>query len=108
MTVSGPRGGHGPTVTVTDDGRGLPWGPVPPEPARLAVLRAQGHFGLLGMTERAAALGADLHIGLVPGPAGSSTGTTILLTLPPLPVPSPASPEPTPVPFLLPEADHAR
>ncbi|WP_405642258.1 sensor histidine kinase [Streptomyces uncialis] len=110
VTVSGPRDGQGPTVTVTDDGRGLPWGPVPPEPARLAALRAQGHFGLLGMTERAASLGADLHIGLAPGPAGSSTGTTILLTLPLLPVPPPApsTPSPTPVPFLLPEADHAR
>lgn len=110
VTVGGPRGGHGPTVAVTDDGRGLPWGPVPPEPARLAALRAQGHFGLLGMTERAAALGADLRIGLAPGPGGSGTGTTILLTLPPLPVPPPAPPTPTspsPVPFLLPEADHA-
>ncbi|MYY11169.1 two-component sensor histidine kinase [Streptomyces sp. SID4919] len=110
VTVSGPRGGHGPTVTVTDDGRGLPWGSVPPEPERLAALRAQGHFGLLGMTERAASLGADLRIGLASGPAGSSTGTTILLTLPPVPAPPPApsTPSPTPVPFLLPEADHAR
>ncbi|WP_079429523.1 sensor histidine kinase [Streptomyces katrae] len=59
------------TLTVTDDGRGLPAGGTPPA--------APGHYGLLGMRERAAAIGADLRLG--PRPDGSR-GTRIHLTLP--------------------------
>lgn len=57
------------TLTVTDDGRGLPPRPAP----------APGHYGLLGMRERATALGARLRIG--PHPDGRP-GTRIDLTLP--------------------------
>ncbi|MGW7421333.1 sensor histidine kinase [Streptomyces sp. NPDC054813] len=43
-------------VTIQDDGRGLP-----PD-ATLEDLRRSGHFGLLGMTERAASMGARLRL----------------------------------------------
>ncbi|MGW7238996.1 sensor histidine kinase [Streptomyces sp. NPDC054804] len=43
-------------VTIQDDGRGLP-----PDPT-LEDLRRAGHFGLLGMTERAASMGACLRL----------------------------------------------
>ncbi|MFJ9345973.1 sensor histidine kinase [Streptomyces sp. NPDC101237] len=43
-------------VTVRDDGRGLP-----PD-TRLEDLGRTGHFGLLGMTERAASMGARLRL----------------------------------------------
>ncbi|MFD0377069.1 sensor histidine kinase [Streptomyces sp. NPDC127112] len=59
------------TLTVTDDGPGLPPG-GPPSTRR-------GHYGLLGMRERAAALGADLRLG--PRPDGAK-GTRVHLTLP--------------------------
>lgn len=59
-------------LVVEDDGRGLPDG------TDLPALRAAGHFGLLGMTERATAIGARLHIGArTTGP-----GTRVRLTLP--------------------------
>lgn len=60
-------------LTITDDGRGLP--PGGPDPAHL---RATGHFGLLGMTERAAALGAHLAI----GPPATGPGTRVRLEMP--------------------------
>ncbi|WP_369228247.1 sensor histidine kinase [Streptomyces sp. R39] len=43
-------------VTIHDDGRGLP-----PDTS-LEDLRRTGHFGLLGMTERAAAVGARIEL----------------------------------------------
>ncbi|MEU2617222.1 sensor histidine kinase [Streptomyces sp. NPDC007157] len=43
-------------VTIQDDGRGLPPDATPEE------LRRTGHFGLLGMTERAASMGARLRL----------------------------------------------
>ncbi|WP_408990377.1 sensor histidine kinase [Streptomyces shenzhenensis] len=43
-------------VTIHDDGRGLPAG------TSLEDLRRTGHFGLLGMTERAAAVGARIEL----------------------------------------------
>ncbi|WP_327133375.1 histidine kinase [Streptomyces sp. NBC_01343] len=56
------------TLTVEDDGCGLP-----PD------ARHRGdRFGLLGMTERAAAIGARLHI----GPRRSGPGTVVRLDLP--------------------------
>lgn len=59
-------------LVVEDAGRGLPQG------VDLPALRAAGHFGLLGMTERAAAIGARLHIGARAG----GPGTRVSLTLP--------------------------
>ncbi|WP_428985906.1 sensor histidine kinase [Streptomyces pyxinicus] len=44
-------------LTVHDDGKGLPPGTT------LERLRASGHFGLLGMVERAAQAGARIRIG---------------------------------------------
>ena len=58
-------GGHADrlVLAVEDDGRGLPdLDPV--------ALGESGHYGLLGMHERAAAAGADLRVG--PGPAGGT------------------------------------
>ncbi|MCY0959097.1 sensor histidine kinase [Streptomyces sp. H27-H5] len=60
-------------LTITDDGPGLP--PGGPDPAHL---RATGHFGLLGMTERAAAIGAHLAI----GPPATGPGTQVRLDIP--------------------------
>ncbi|MFJ8492372.1 sensor histidine kinase [Streptomyces sp. NPDC094038] len=48
-------------VTIHDDGRGLP-----PDTS-LEDLRRTGHFGLLGMTERAAAVGARIQLTTVKG-----------------------------------------
>ncbi|WP_327304879.1 histidine kinase [Streptomyces sp. NBC_01298] len=60
-------------LVIEDDGRGLPDG------VDLAALPGAGRFGLLGMAERAAAIGARLHIGARPG---GRPGTQIRLTLP--------------------------
>ncbi|MFD3777010.1 sensor histidine kinase [Streptomyces sp. NPDC058612] len=73
VVVELATGGAELTLTVTDDGRGLPGGG-----ADLTALRGEGHFGLLGMAERATAIGARLRLGPVPdGP-----GTRVRLTLP--------------------------
>ncbi|MFF2845281.1 sensor histidine kinase [Streptomyces sp. NPDC058001] len=64
------------TLTLTDDGRGLP-----PD-TTLPALRAKGHYGLIGMAERAGALGGTLTYG--PG-GGRDPGTAITLTLTPVP-----------------------
>ncbi|WP_416972018.1 sensor histidine kinase [Streptomyces sp. 4F14] len=60
-------------VTVHDDGTGLPPG------TSLDALRRAGHFGLLGMSERASALGARLRIGR----GGRGTEVSVELQLPP-------------------------
>ncbi|MEV7418186.1 histidine kinase [Streptomyces sp. NPDC089919] len=70
-------------IAVRDDGRGLPGG------AGLEDLRRAGRFGLVGMVERAAGIGARLHIG---GPR-TAPGTEIRLDLP-LPVPPERRPSP--------------
>ncbi|MFF3329090.1 sensor histidine kinase [Streptomyces sp. NPDC002888] len=59
-------------VTVYDDGRGLP-----PD-TTLEELRRTGHFGLVGMAERAASVGARLRVGL----GAHSRGTEVRLELP--------------------------
>ncbi|WP_425315484.1 sensor histidine kinase [Streptomyces viridochromogenes] len=59
-------------LTVQDDGRGLP-----PD-TTLEHLRRSGHFGLLGMAERAASTGARIHI----GKGGRAHGTEVRLELP--------------------------
>ncbi|MCJ0874734.1 sensor histidine kinase [Streptomyces sp. AP-93] len=60
-------------LVIEDDGRGLP------AAVDLASLHGAGRFGLLGMAERAAAIGARLHIGARPG---GQPGTQVRLTLP--------------------------
>lgn len=59
-------------ITVRDDGRGLP-----PD-TTLDGLRGTGHFGLVGMVERAAGVGARIRIGKGAG----ATGTEVRLELP--------------------------
>lgn len=65
-------------LTIQDDGRGLPPGTT------LEQLRTRGHFGLLGMAERAAQAGARIHIGRGTGPRGTEVRVEL-----PLPVPEP-------------------
>ncbi|MGW5196900.1 sensor histidine kinase [Streptomyces spiralis] len=52
-------------VSVYDDGRGLPPGTT------LEQLRRTGHFGLVGMVERAASVGARIRIGRGNHPRGT-------------------------------------
>jgi signal transduction histidine kinase len=68
-------------LRVTDDGVGLPPGFTVDQAAR------SGHFGLLGTTERAARIGASLHL---TRPATGGTEVTIAL---PLPAPQPSREE---------------
>ncbi|WP_240512684.1 sensor histidine kinase [Streptomyces griseoruber] len=60
------------TLTVHDDGRGLPPGTT------LEHLRDTGHFGLVGMAERAACVGARLRI----ASDDRTPGTEVRLELP--------------------------
>ncbi|MHC3393553.1 sensor histidine kinase [Streptomyces lavendulocolor] len=59
-------------LSVYDDGRGLPAGTT------LDDLRRAGHFGLVGMVERAASIGARIRIGR----GGAEKGTEVRLELP--------------------------
>ncbi|MFE9535906.1 sensor histidine kinase [Streptomyces sp. NPDC006691] len=52
-------------LSVQDDGRGLPPGTT------LDDLKRTGHFGLVGMVERAAAIGARIRVGRGSAPAGT-------------------------------------
>ncbi|MEU0135420.1 histidine kinase [Streptomyces sp. NPDC006296] len=59
-------------VSVYDDGRGLPAGTT------LDDLRRAGHFGLVGMVERAASIGARIRI----GKGRAAKGTEVRVELP--------------------------
>ncbi|MEW2611588.1 ATP-binding protein [Streptomyces sp. NPDC047880] len=59
-------------ISVYDDGRGLPPGTT------LEQLRRAGHFGLVGMVERAASVGARIRIGR----GSQAQGTEVRLELP--------------------------
>jgi signal transduction histidine kinase len=59
-------------ISVYDDGRGLPPG------TSLDDLKRTGHFGLVGMVERAAGIGARIRI----GKGRATRGTEVLLELP--------------------------
>lgn len=59
-------------ISVHDDGRGLPPG------TSLEQLRRAGHFGLVGMVERAASVGARIRIGR----GTQAHGTEVRLELP--------------------------
>ncbi|WP_437114587.1 sensor histidine kinase [Streptomyces glaucescens] len=69
-------------LSVHDDGRGLPPGTT------LGELRAAGHFGLLGMVERAASVGARIRIGRGTHPRG----TEVRVDLPLAALQAPTSP----------------
>nr|WSZ98126.1 histidine kinase [Streptomyces sp. NBC_00857] len=71
-------------VSVYDDGRGLPPGTT------LDNLRQAGHFGLVGMVERAASIGARIRIGR--GRAAKGTEVRLELPLTALRPPPPAQP----------------
>ncbi|MFF9205741.1 sensor histidine kinase [Streptomyces sp. NPDC014986] len=59
-------------ISVHDDGRGLPPG------TNLEQLRRAGHFGLVGMVERAASVGARIRVGR----GAHTSGTEVRLELP--------------------------
>ncbi|MEU3186864.1 histidine kinase [Streptomyces sp. NPDC006923] len=71
-------------ISVYDDGAGLPPG------TSLADLRRAGHFGLVGMVERAASIGARIRIGR----GRAVNGTEVRLDLP-VSALGPAQPRPT-------------
>ncbi|MER6802301.1 MULTISPECIES: sensor histidine kinase [Streptomyces] len=73
-------------ISVHDDGRGLPPG------TNLEQLRRAGHFGLLGMVERAASVGARIRIGR----GSHARGTEVRLELPLAAVAAPGPTEATP------------
>ncbi|TMQ91999.1 sensor histidine kinase [Actinomadura soli] len=62
------------TLAVRDDGRGF----VPPQDDRLGLLARDGHYGLIGMRERAHRIGGRLTVDGAPG-----HGTTVSILLPP-------------------------
>ncbi|PZT70467.1 two-component sensor histidine kinase [Streptomyces sp. SW4] len=68
---AGVEAGHL-TISVHDDGTGLPPG------LTLEGLRGSGHFGLVGMAERAASAGARLRVGR----GGRPRGTEVRVDLP--------------------------
>jgi len=70
---------QGLTVVVRDDGQGFE---APAHPNELA---AKGHFGLMGMHERAELIGATLDIASTPG-----SGTRLSVHVPLQPAPGPA------------------
>ncbi|MFG3359564.1 sensor histidine kinase [Streptomyces griseofuscus] len=63
-------------LTIYDDGRGLPPGTT------LEQLRTRGHFGLLGMVERAAQAGARIRIGRGTHPRGTEVRVELPLRAP--------------------------
>lgn len=75
-------------ISVLDDGRGMPPDATPES------LRAGGYFGVVGMFERAAGIGAHLRVG--PGPADGAAGTEVRLELPLAAVLPAATPAPAP------------
>ncbi|MEV5944913.1 histidine kinase [Streptomyces sp. NPDC051993] len=60
-------------LSVHDDGRGLPPGTT------LGDLKRTGHFGLVGMVERAAAIGARIRVGRGAAPTGTEVRVEIPL-----------------------------
>lgn len=89
-------GGGEVRLTVEDDGRGFR------APARFVTLARAGHYGLLGMAERAAALGATLTVDTAPG---DGTRVTVRVAAP-TPEELPASlPDTTAVPAEAPRRD---
>lgn len=57
VTLEAETSGEGVTLRIRDNGVGLP------DPLNLEDVTKSGHFGLLGMVERARSLGAVIHLG---------------------------------------------
>ncbi|MGW0186741.1 sensor histidine kinase [Streptomyces sp. NPDC003362] len=72
-------------ISVHDDGRGLPPGTT------LEQLRLSGHFGLIGMVERAASVGARIRIGRGSHPKGTEVRLELPLGALTTPVPPPTA-----------------
>ncbi|MFI5757351.1 sensor histidine kinase [Streptomyces sp. NPDC051569] len=95
-------------ISVYDDGKGLPPGTT------LGDLRRAGHFGLVGMVERAASIGARISIGK--GRATKGTEVRLELSaavlgsqqLAPQPVPTDFAPPPAPAGFAPPPVSTPR
>jgi signal transduction histidine kinase len=66
VTLEAEPSGEGVTLTIRDNGVGLP------DPLNLEETARSGHFGVLGMVERARSLGAVIHLG-----RGEEGGTEI-------------------------------
>ncbi|MFF5894981.1 sensor histidine kinase [Streptomyces argenteolus] len=81
-------------VTVYDDGKGLPEGTT------LDDLKRAGHFGLVGMVERAASIGARIRIGR----GKAAKGTEVRTELPLAALGGAAPPPPLPDSYGLPAA----
>ncbi|MFE5871421.1 sensor histidine kinase [Streptomyces roseifaciens] len=75
-------------ISVRDDGRGLPPGTT------LEELKRSGHFGLVGMVERAARIGARIRI----GKGSAEEGTEVRLEFPLVALGPGATGESSPVP----------
>jgi signal transduction histidine kinase len=71
VTVTLRAGDAGWSLSIADDGAGLP------EPPNLKDLQAGGHFGIAGMDERARSIGGVLEVS--PNPAG---GTIVVVRVP--------------------------
>ncbi|WP_443070683.1 sensor histidine kinase [Streptomyces sp. NBC_01601] len=72
VVTTGVEDGHL-HLSIHDDGKGLPAG------ITLQTLRGSGHFGLLGMVERAASAGARIRIGRGERASGTEIGVEIPL-----------------------------
>ncbi|MFE0345941.1 sensor histidine kinase [Streptomyces griseoluteus] len=72
VVTAGVQDGHL-RLTIHDDGKGLPAG------VTLQTLRAEGHFGLLGMVERAASAGARIRVGRGTHASGTEIGVELPL-----------------------------
>lgn len=79
-------------ISVYDDGKGLPEG------TSLEDLRRAGHFGLVGMVERAASIGARIRIGR--GRAAKGTEVRLELSLNALALPRDGQQPQQPAPLL--------
>ncbi|WP_165975847.1 sensor histidine kinase [Actinomadura rubrisoli] len=71
-------------LTVRDDGAGF----APPAGGRLELLAREGHYGLVGMAERARRIGGRFALRSAPG-----GGATVMLTVPFVPPSAEGAPE---------------
>ncbi|MCP9950541.1 hypothetical protein LUX33_20455 [Actinomadura madurae] len=73
MDVRLTRSADGLELSVRDDGAGF----VPPDGGRFDLLARDGHYGVVGMAERARRAGGRLCLRSAPG-----RGTTVTVTVP--------------------------